>query len=167
MAKPTKYASIICIALSVISAIGILASLIFYSPMPAIILLIPAVIYEVYRTEGASTKTSSIIVLIVLLFELVLIIFNIDIDIAEFLGQESKYIAGYEVPLGSLTVIGPTIIAILSVILFIRTRGIYTKWLAVIIFVTSFIIIYALNPESLTELLKFGIQEILGRFSYI
>ncbi|HCC67918.1 TPA: hypothetical protein DEP90_01735 [Patescibacteria group bacterium] len=167
MAKPTKYATPICLGLSIVAVIGILISLFYYSPLIAILFLIPTVAYEIYRTEGASTKTSSIIIAFVLFFELILIIFNIDIDIAEFLGQESRYIAGYEVPLGTLTVIGPTVMAILSVILFIRTRGRYTKWLSVIIFVTSFVIIYELNPESFKELFKYGIQELLDRFAYI
>ena len=167
MAKPTKYAPMICIILSILAVVGIILSLLLTSPLPAVFLLLPTVIYEVYRTEGASTKASSIIILIVLLFELVLIIFNIDIDIAKFLGQETKYIGGYEVPLGALTIIGPTVIAILSIILFIRTRGIYTRWLAVNIFITSFIIIYSINPVSMRELFKFAIQEILNRFTYI
>jgi len=167
MAKPTKYATPICLGLSIISVIGILVSLFYYSPLIAILFLIPTVAYEIYRTEGVSTKTSSVIIAFVLFFELILIIFNIDIDIAEFLGQKSRYIAGYEVPMGTLTVIGPTVMAILSVILFIRTRGRYTKWLAVIIFITSFVIIYELNPESFKELFKYGIQELLDRFAYI
>jgi len=167
MAKPTKYATPICLGLSIVSVIGILVSLFYYSPLIAILFLIPTVAYEIYRTEGVSTKTSSVIIAFVLFFELILIIFNIDIDIAEFLGQERRYIAGYEVPMGTLTVIGPTIMAILSVILFIRTRGRYTKWLAVIIFITSFVIIYELNPESFKDLFKYGIQELLDRFAYI
>ncbi len=167
MPKPTKNASLICIVLSIVSVIGILLSLIFTSPLWAIILLLPTVGYEVYRTEGQSTKTSSIIILIVLILELILIIFKVDIDIAGLLGEESRYIAGYEVPLGFLTVIGPTVIAVLSVIMFVRTRGIYTRWLSVIIIVTSFVVIYELEPESIGELLKFGIQEVLDRISYI
>ena len=74
MAKPTKYAPMICIILSILAVVGIILSLLLTSPLPAVFLLLPTVIYEVYRTEGASTKASSIIILIVLLFELVLII---------------------------------------------------------------------------------------------
>jgi len=166
MAKPTKYATPICLGLSVLAGIGILGSLIYTSPLIAIIALIPSVIYEIYRTEGKSTKTSSILIGIVLFLELILIIFNIDFDITEFLGQESQIIAGYKVPLGTLTVVGPSVMAILSVILFLRTRGKYTKWLAVIIFVTSFAIIYGLDPETFGELFKYGIQEVLDRVAY-
>lgn len=167
MAKPTKNATPICIVLSIVAVIGIIASLIYVSPIIAIVGLIPTVIYEIYRTEGKSTKASSLIIGLVLLLELVLIIFNIDFDIAEFLGREKTVIAGYDVPLGTLTVVGPAVMAILSVILFIRTRGKYTKWLAVIIFVASFAIIYGLDPETFGELFKYGIQQLLDRFAYI
>ena len=43
---------------------------------------------------------------------------------------------------------------LLSVILFVRTRGRYTKWLAIIIFITSFAVIYTINPESFKCLRK-------------
>lgn len=167
MAKPTKYAPVICTSLSILAVIGIILSLVLYSPLPITILLLPVVAYEIYRTEGASTKTSSIIIGVILVLELILIIFNIDFDLAKILDQETKYIAGYELPLGSLTIIGPSIIAILSIILFIRTYGVYTKWLAVIIFISCFIIIYTLNPDALRELFKMGINELLDRFSYM
>lgn len=48
---------------------------------------------------------------------------------------------------------------ILSIILFIRTRGKYTKWLAAVIFVTCFTIVYALNPDILKQLFKIGVEE--------
>lgn len=48
-------------------------------------------------------------------------------------------------PLSDVKIVGPIIIGILSIILFIRTRGKYTKWLAAIIFITCFAIIYTLN----------------------
>lgn len=166
MAKPTKYAPVICVALSIVAVIGILLGLVFSSPIPVIIFLLPAVGYEIYRTEGASTKTSSIIIGVILVLELILIIFNIDFDLVKFLGQETRYIGGYEVPLGALTVIGPTVIAILAIILFVRTYGVYTKWLAVVIFVTAFVIIYELNPATMRELFKYGIKEIIDRFTY-
>jgi len=44
--------------------------------------------------------------------------------------------------------------AILSIVLFIRTNGIYTKWLAVTIIVTSVVIIYLLDPAVVTQLFQ-------------
>jgi hypothetical protein len=165
MAKPTKHAPIICTIVTILAVIGIVISFVVGSAIPAIVFLLPTAVYEMYRTEGASTKASSIIILIVLFLELVLLIFNIDFDIAEFLGQESRYIAGYQIPLGSLTAVGPTLIAVLSIVLFVRTRGKFTRWLAVNIFVTCFVILYLLDPETMGELTKIAVDAVLGRIS--
>lgn len=167
MAKPTQYAPIICVGVSVIAVVGIIVSLILSSALPAILLLFPAIFYEIYRTEGASTKTASIIICIVLFLELIILVTHFDIDLGGLLGQNTKYIGGYEVPLGLLSVVGPTVIAILAIILFVKTYGIYTRALAVVIFISSLIIIYTLNPPMLKELFKFALQEALDRISYL
>jgi hypothetical protein len=166
MAKSYKYATSICIAFSVLTLIGIIIGVIKSSPLIAIIFLLPTVIYEVYRTEGKSTKWASWGLLIVLIAEIILIAFNVSFDLAEFFGVTSQRIAGYNVPLGDIKVIGPTIIAILAIILFARTRGRYTKWLAIIIFITSFAILYALDPTIFSRLLRIGIEEGLKQIPY-
>jgi hypothetical protein len=163
MAKPTKYAVPICIVLSIIAVIGILIGLIFRSPLVIIIFLLPTVIYEIYRTEGKSTKASSWLLLLVLIAEIILIVFRINFNIAEYLGVTEKYIGGYLVPLGDIRVIGPAIMGVLSVVLFVRTYGVYTKWLAVIIFITSFALIYSIDPVAFNDLLKYGVEEGLNR----
>jgi hypothetical protein len=102
--------------LSIVAIIGIVASLLLKTPIPAIVLLLSTVFYEIYCTEGASTKISSVIFCIILFLELVLIIGKIDLDLSKLLGEDTKYIVGYEVPLGLLTIVGPTAIAVLAVI---------------------------------------------------
>lgn len=164
MAKPTKYAPHLCTLFMIIAIIGIVLGFIFQQPLITIILLVPTAIYEAYRTEGRSTKMASYLLLVVLLAGIVLIVFDIEFNIAEFLGADRQYIGGYWVPLGDLRVVGPAIIAVLSVILYTRTRGIYTRWLAAIIFVTSFAIIYLVDPVGFQEFLGFGIRELLRLF---
>lgn len=159
MAKPTKYATPICLVLSILALIGIIAGLLLKSPLIIIILLLPTAVYEVYRTEGKSTKASSILLLLVLIAEILLIVFKVNFNLAEYLGMDERYIAGYIVPLGDIKIFGPIIMAVLAVVLFIRTYGKYTKWLAVIIFITSFAIVYTLDPEAFQELLRFGVEE--------
>ena len=163
MAKPTKYAPHICIAVTILAVIGIVVGFLRGSTLIILILLLPATIYEVYRTEGKSTKASSILMLILLIAEIFLILFNVEFNLAEFLGTSQEYIGGYLVPLGDITVVGPTLMAVLSVILFIKTRGVFTRWLAAIIFVTAFAIIYSVDPEIFTELFKYGMEEGLRR----
>lgn len=159
MAKPTKDAAIICTIVSIIALIGIIIGLSKDSTLIIVLSLLPATIYEVYRTEGDSTRTSSIILLVALIAEIILILFNINFNLAEYLGSTEEYIAGYIVPLGEINVLGPTLMAVLSIILIVRTRGIYTRWLAAIIFFTSFVIIYSVNPTIFSDLLKSALQE--------
>ncbi|MCK9368836.1 hypothetical protein M0R04_02550 [Candidatus Dojkabacteria bacterium] len=167
MAKPTEHAPLICTILTILAIVGAFISLATKSPIAVILFLLPTVGYEIYRTEGASTKISSIAIGVILVLEIVLIVFHIDFDLAKYLGQESSYIAGYDVPLGSLKIIGPAVIAVLSVILFLRTYGVFTKWLSVIIFIAAFVIVYSLDPVAFQGFLKLGIQKVVDSLRYI
>ncbi|MFA5012968.1 MAG: hypothetical protein WC520_00170 [Candidatus Paceibacterota bacterium] len=159
MAKPTKYATIICIVLTLLAIAGVIMAFLKNNPLILVGFLLPAVIYEAYRTEGKSTKWSSWALLAIFVLEIILIAFKINFDLASFLEKTQTTVAGYTVPLGDVKIVGPTIVAILSVVLFIKTRGVYTKWLAVIIFLGSFSLIYLLNPDVFQILLKFGVEQ--------
>lgn len=153
MAKSTKYATLICFALSVLLIIGIVLG--FWQKNVFYILgfLLPVVIYQVYRTEGRSTKWASFVMLVVIILEFLLVFFKINFNLAEFLGTKSEEVAGYLVVFGNLKVLFPSIMAVLSIILFFRTRGKYTKWLAVIIFVGALATIYHINPGIIKSLI--------------
>ena len=163
MPKSYKYATPICLVLSILALIGIIIGIVKSSPLITIIFLLPAVIYEVYRTEGKSTKLASWLLLIVFIAEIILIAANVSFNLAGFLSTTEERIGGYVVPLGDIKVVAPTIMAVLAIILFVRTRGRYTKWLAAIIFITSFAIVYALDPAIFSELLRQGIEEGLNQ----
>lgn len=97
--------------------------------------------------------------LIVIILEIIFIAVNINFDLGKFFGESTKEVAGYIVPLGDIKIFGPVIMAILSIILFVRTHGKYTKWLAVIIFITCFAIVFSLNPDVFKQLFKLGVEE--------
>jgi len=160
LAKPTKYATPICLALSALAAVGIVFGLLGY-PVPLFICLLPTVIYEVYRTQGESTKWVSWALLILVVLELVFILADLNLDLGTFFREEEKYVGGYYVPLGDVKVVGLAAQAVLAVILFTRTRGVYTKWLAVIIFLTAFAAVYALDATYFERLLRLGTDEAL------
>lgn len=166
MPKPTQYATPICIVLSIIAVIGIVLGFYLKNPLIPTILVLPAVAYEVYRTEGKSTRWSSIGILLLIIAELVLIFAKVNFDLAGYLGQGEKYVGGYLVPLGDIKVITPVIIAVLSIVLFFRTYGKYTKWLAVVIFASCFAIIYIINPSFFSQLIKVVVDEGLYRIRY-
>jgi len=154
MAKPTTYATPICLVLTLIAAIGIIAGILEKNALWLIFLLLPTVIYEVYRTEGKSTKWASWFLLILLVVELIFLLFNIKFNLASFLGQDYAYIGSTNVPLGDLTVVFPAAMAVLSVILFFRTAGIYTKWLSVIIFISMIVAVHIISPNSFQDLIR-------------
>lgn len=160
MPKPTTYATPICLVLSVLAIIGIVIGFLTMNPIYPVLFLLPAVGYEAYRTEGPSTKWSSWLLLIVLILEIIFIIFKISYNLAAFFGRESAYVGMSYVPLGDIKIVGPAIMAVLSVVLFLRTAGIYTKWLAVVIFLTAFTTIYIMDSAIFRELLKNGISNI-------
>jgi len=166
MAKSYKHAASICIVLGVLALIGIIIGVAKSNPLITIIFLLPTVIYEVYRTEGRSTKWASRGLLIILVAEIFLIVTNISFNLVEFFGVTEKRVSGYNVPLGDIKVVGPAIMAILTIILSVRTRGRYTKWLAVIIFITSLAIVYVLDPTVFSRLLRFGIEEGIRQIPY-
>lgn len=101
-----------------------------------VILLLPATIYEVYRTEGKSTKASSVIMLLLLIAQIFLVFFDVKFNLAEFLGTSQEYIGGYLVPLGEI---------------------------AVVIFITAFAIIYSIDSDLFSELFKYGVREGMQR----
>jgi hypothetical protein len=157
--KPTKQAPLICTLATISAAIGILLGILTGGPMWIVVLMVPAVVYEIYRTAGASTKWASWAMLGLLVAISILILFGISFDVAGFLGQESTEVAGQHVPLGDIQMLGPVLLAVVAVILAIRTAGIYTRWLAAIIFVSAFALIYVLNPEIFTDLLRTTVQQ--------
>jgi hypothetical protein len=159
VARPTKYAGIICAVLSVIAVIGIIVGLLARSPIVVLIAMAPSVVYEVYRTEGETTRWASWALAGVLVLEFVLIVFNISFDIGAFLGSSTQQVAGYQIPLGDLRIVGPAVIAVCALILIVRTRGVYTRWLAVNIIVSALALTYVLDPNVFTELLRQGAQE--------
>lgn len=164
MAKPTKYATPICLVLSVLAIIGVIIGFLVKNPIWPILLLLPAVIYEFYRTEGRSTKWSSGTLLFLIIAEIICLLLNIKFDLADYLNQSHAYIGYTYLPLGELTIIFPMAMAALSIILFVRTNGIYTKWLAVIIFASMLSTVYIIDPNGFQELLRNIVPNILRYF---
>ena len=90
MAKPTKHATLICTIMTAVAIIGIVLGIVFLKPIIIVACLLPAVVYEVYRTEGESTRWASWVLLLVIILEIVLIAFNINFDLGQFFGESSK-----------------------------------------------------------------------------
>lgn len=163
MARPTKNATPICIGLSLLAAIGIIIGLATSTPLVIVLTLIPTVAYEIYRVEGDSTKWASWGMGAVLIALIVFLMFDISWNLAEWLGQEEADVGGYLVPLGDIKTLGATMLGAMAIVLFFRTRGIYTRWLAGIIFVSVAALVYSLNPDVFSDLLRQGAQDAVNQ----
>lgn len=157
----------ICTMVTIIATIGVFAGMSTKSPLWVLVFLIPATLYEAIRTqEGASTKFSSILLLIVLVLEIILVVFNVNYNLAGFFGVQEKYIAGYNLPLGDIKIFGPLLLAVLSTILIFRTRGKYTKWLSIVIALGSLAAVYLISPSFFQEAVKLIVTGLFDRFSF-
>jgi hypothetical protein len=159
MAKKYKHADKICLIMTITAAVGIIIGLSLKTALIPILALLPSTIYAVYRTEGKSTKAASWGMLGVLIVELLLIIFNININVAEFLQRSEGTIAGYTIPFADLQVLTPAVLGVLSVVLIKNTWGKYTTWLAGINLAGAFAIIYILDPTIFSQLIQTAIDE--------
>ncbi len=154
MAKSTKNAFVICLALTIVAALLVLLG--WWKSLPLVILagMLPAVAYEVYRTEGATTTLASWGIAAAIVVEAVLIIFNIQVNIMQFLGSFAA-----SLPAVDIRMAGPVVIGVLAIMLLKRTGGMYTKWLAVVIFLAACGLFYVLDPDLFSKLFKSGLSE--------
>lgn len=162
MARPTKNATAICLALSVLALVGIIVGLATSKPLIIALTLLPVVAYEIYRVEGESTVKASWGMGVTLVGILVVWMVDVNWNLAEWLGQDETNVGGYLVPLGDVKTLGAAIIGALAVVLFVRTRGVYTRWLAVIIFACVAALVYGLNPDVFSDLLRQGTQDAIN-----
>lgn len=157
----------ICLIVTGLMILGAFLGLGSRNPLWVLFLMLPATIYEVIRTEeGASTKFSSILLLGIIILEIILIIFNVNYDLAKFFEEEEKVVGGYTLPLGDIKVFGPLLTAILSTILVFRTYGSYTRWLSVVIAIGSLVAVYLVNPLFFQQALKLIVNGLFDRLYY-
>jgi hypothetical protein len=153
MARPTRYATPICLVLTGLAVLGIVLGLVTEEVMWPVVLLVPTVAYEAYRTEGVSTRWASWTMAALMVALVVFVAFDVEYDLRQLLGGDVAYVGGEDIPLGDVKVVFPAAMAALSLVLWGRTRGIYTRWLAAIIFVTAAVIVYLRAPAELGSLL--------------
>jgi hypothetical protein len=163
MARPTKNATPICLGLSVLTVICIVIGLATSTPLVILLALVPTVAYEIYRVEGESTKWASWGMGAVLIALFAFMVFDVSWNLAEWLGQDEAEVGGYLVPLGDIKTLGAAMLGALAIVLFFRTRGIYTRWLAVIIFIGVAALVYGLNPDVFADLLRQGAQDAIDQ----
>lgn len=158
MPRSTEHALLICLVCTIITLAGFILGYFFHKPVIMVFFLLPAVIYEVYRTEGISTIWASWGMFAVLIAEVVLIYGNYNINLS---GYASRYIKG--LPFIDIKLAGPVLMAYFSYVLLRRTAGLYTKWLALVIFIGSAGLFLLLDPSLLAKLAGGKLDEQLKK----
>jgi len=157
----------ICLIVTGLMILGAFLGLGSKNPFWVLLFMLPATIYEVIRTEpGASTKFSSILLLGIILLEIILIVFNVNYDLAKFFEAEEKVVGGYTLPLGDIKVFGPLLTAILSTVLVFRTYGPYTRWLSIVIALGSLVAVFLINPLFFQQAVKLIVNSLFDRLYY-
>ncbi len=156
MAKSTKNAVLICSILTLIAVAASILGITKSIPLAIVIGMIPVAAYEVYRTEGITTKISSVGIFLILVVEIIIIARGMKLDSIEVLSSLKK-----SFPFIELSMIAPVVTAFLSFTLFRRTYGIYTRWLAVVILATSLALLYSVNPSLVEKVKKSDVQEVI------
>jgi hypothetical protein len=153
MAKPVKHAGLTCLILTIVAAAGAAGGYFLALPVILVAALVPASIYELIRTEGASTRVASLLITVALAAEIIVLLAGIRVDLSSLLRSLSLDSA---LPAALLNLPGilAVVAAILAVVLFTRTRGVYTKWLSVVVFVGSLVQLYLLAPAEVAALLR-------------
>ena len=100
MARPTKYAIPICLGLTALAGLGVALGFVTDEVMWPVVLLVPTVAYEAYRTEGVSTRWASWLMLVLMIGLVVVVAFDIEYDVRELLGSNVAYIGGRGRPVG-------------------------------------------------------------------
>ena len=152
MARSTTHATPICLVLTGLAAVGILLGFVTDQVMYPIGFLVPAVAYEAYRTEGESTRWASWGLVALMLALVIVVVAGVDYDLRELLSRDVAYLGGERIPLGDVKVVFSAAMAALSVVLWTRTRGVYTRWLAAIIFVSAVAVVYLSAPAALGDI---------------
>lgn len=144
----------ICILCSLFALAFILLSFGFNNPYLILIGYFPAVVYEAIRTAGPYTKLASVGMLLLIILEALALAGIINFNLATFLDQETAYVKGYWIPLGDVAFVFPLITVVLAILLFQRTAGRYTKWLSIIILVSSAALLLQVDKGALMEAIR-------------
>ncbi len=151
MAKGYRYAPVICAGITVIALVGSIIGIWKNIPLIIAVCLIPAIIYEIYRTEGVFTTLASWLALIITIGAMYVIYTKTMIDLLPYIAKFVRIpVASMRIPAG---LIAPVLLVIISVFLFKRTSGIYTRWLAVVILITSVALFYGIDPQLIKSVL--------------
>ena len=152
--KEGKTPTIICTILTIFALLTLILGFVFKNPYFIIAGIVPAALYEAWRTKGFFTKAASVGIVILVILEILAILNIFKINLAQLLQEEEVYFQGYYIPLGDIKFVFPAAAVILSIILVYYTYGKYTKWLSIILLISSIGLLYLINKGTLLEIIR-------------
>ena len=145
---------IICTILTIFALLTLILGFVFKNPYFIIAGIVPAALYEAWRTEGFFTKAASVGIVVLVILEILAILNVFTINLAQTLQEEEAYIYGYYVQLGDIKFVFPAAAVVLSIILVYYTYGKYTKWLSILLLISSIGLLYLVNKPGLIEIIR-------------
>jgi hypothetical protein len=149
-----KIPAIICTVITILVIISLVVSFLTKNPYYIIVGMFLAGAYELWRTEGYYTKMESLGILVLLILEILALMGIIKIDLAKELGTNQVYLSYRQFPLGDIRIILPIGMALVSLGLLWRTYGAYTKWLSILLVISSLVLLYLVNKAGLGQILQ-------------
>jgi len=147
---------IICTILTVWALLALIGGFLLKNPYVIIAGIIPAALYEAWRTEGIYTKAISTILAILAVIEIFVImgILKLGAISGSTEAGERIYVSGYFLPLVDVKFLIPAGMIACGVALIYWTYGVYTKWLSIVLVVSSIGLLYLMNKEVLIEMIR-------------
>lgn len=149
-----KFPLIACTVITVIALATLILGLILKNPYVVIAGIIPAAIYEAWRTQGFFTKLQSVGILVLVILEILAIMRVFTLNLGQGIEGEEVYVGGFILLLGDIRFLIPAIMVVLSLGLLWRTYGMYTKWLSVVLTASSIALLYIVNKKALISIIQ-------------
>jgi hypothetical protein len=146
----------ICLIMTAAAALGIFAGWSFKLPLIIILGALPAALYELFRTSGLFTKAAAMLLLGALLITAYLLISGSGVQLKDFINTDGTLLENIKTDRLDLKTLLMSFAAVLSVFLFLKTMGIYTKWLSIVLLVCSFAVIYISNSRLFSQLIDYA-----------
>lgn len=147
---------IICSILTLWALLALIVGFLMKNPYVIIAGIIPAALYETWRTEGFYTKAISAVLVILSILEIFVIKGIIKLGAVSGSTEvgEKIYISGYFLPLVDAKFLIPAGMIACAAALIYWTYGVYTKWLSVVLTVSTIALLYLMNKEVLIEMIR-------------
>lgn len=156
-----------CLIAALIAATCLLCGYYLKSPLIMALGLIPAALYESFRAWGPMTRIASLLFVLILITVSALFLLQINFDMSTFKGGHVKRAALRTLALVDIKVVALLIMALLSLVLVIRSAGPYTKLLSLLIMAGCIFMVWQVSPKQFPALVERAWEAIKHFFYHV